>query len=264
VRLACLGSGSKGNATLVASRQCRLLIDCGLTLREFEQRAASLDFDPATLDAVLVTHEHGDHIGGVSAVARRYGVPVYLTHGTAAAGRLRGPLDLRRFNADTTLQIGDMEIDAVAVPHDAREPVQYRLSNASGRVGILTDLGHVTPHVRAAFRSCDLLMLEFNHDRAMLEAGPYPAALKRRVGGDWGHLSNTQALDLLCDVDAGRLARLVIAHMSEQNNCPERVREQLAARAPAVLARTVLAQQGAVLPWLEFESLASSGSLAAY
>jgi phosphoribosyl 1,2-cyclic phosphodiesterase len=210
---------------------------------------------------VLVTHEHSDHAAGVNALARRYDLPVYLTHGTASSGRFSGCSTLRCFNADSQLLFGEMQVDAVAVPHDSREPVQYRFSEAGVCVGILTDLGSITPHVRAAFGSCDLLVLEFNHDRELLHGGPYPAALKRRVGGDWGHLSNSQALALLRSIDLDRLQRLVVAHMSEQNNERARVEALLRDELPALLPILHWAEQDEGFPWL---ALVSEDVVAAY
>ena len=186
MRVASLGSGSRGNATLVEAAGCRVLIDCGFSVRELTARAARMAVDLASLNAILVTHEHSDHSSGVAALARRHALPVYLTHGTAASGRLDGCPELHCFNADSAFAVGELNVQAVAVPHDAREPVQYRLEHGGYRIGVLTDLGMISDHVQVAFRDCDALVLEFNHDREMLRSGPYPAALKRRVGGDWG------------------------------------------------------------------------------
>ncbi len=193
---ASLGSGSKGNATLVSDGETHLLVDCGFTLREAERRLARLGLHPRQLDALLVTHEHGDHIRGVGPLARRYGVPVWLTPGSwgqRPAGRAaRAPLD----HPQARFAVKGLCIDPVTVPHDAREPVQFRIQGGGGRhLGLLTDLGHPTEHVVQAFAGCDALVLECNHDVRMLAEGPYPPRLKRRVGGDWGHLANTQAVD---------------------------------------------------------------------
>jgi phosphoribosyl 1,2-cyclic phosphodiesterase len=250
VRVASLGSGSKGNATLVQSGECRVLVDCGFSLREVQRRCAALNFDPGELDAIFVTHEHSDHGSGVAALSRRYRIPVYLTHGTLASGRLDGCAEYRLFDADSSLALCDLAVQAVAVPHDAREPVQYRFDSAGVRVGLLTDLGSVTAHVCASFRDCDLLLLEFNHDRDMLAAGPYPAALKRRVGGDWGHLSNQQAVELLAQLRCERLQHLVVAHISEQNNQRSRVEEALAGDLPELLPKLRWAAQTTGFPWL--------------
>ncbi len=250
MQLASLGSGSRGNATLVRGGNTRLLVDCGFSLRAMEERARQLHFSLASLDAILVTHEHSDHCSGVAALSRRYSIPVYLTHGTLASGRLNGCHATQTFDADSELLIGDLEVSAIAVPHDAREPVQFRFSHGDAVAGVLTDLGSVTRHVCAAFRDCDLLLLEFNHDRAMLLAGPYPPALQRRVGGDWGHLSNTQALELLLQLDHARLRHLVIAHTSEKNNCRELISALLAEHLPALLPRAVWATQDDGFDWL--------------
>lgn len=261
MRLASLGSGSKGNATLLAAGDCRVMIDCGFSLRRLEERAARLGFDLASLDAVLVTHEHSDHASGVAALSRRYQLPVYLTHGTASSGRCDGCYRQVCFNADARFSIGDILIDAVAVPHDAREPVQYRFSHDGNCAGVLTDLGTVTAHVVSAFSSCDLLILEFNHDQELLQRGPYPPALKRRVGGDWGHLANSQALALLRKVDRPRLQRLIVAHMSEQNNDREIVQAMLGEEFPEFLPRVYWAAQDEGFPWL---AVASQEAVAAY
>ncbi|MEM9317031.1 MAG: MBL fold metallo-hydrolase [Pseudomonadota bacterium] len=251
MRVASLGSGSRGNATLVAQERTLLMIDCGFGLREIERRAQRLGVRLADLDAILVTHEHSDHTSGVAALARRYGIPVFLTHGTLASGRVAGDLDFRSFDADSTLHIGALTVHAVAVPHDAREPVQYVLESAAHRVGVLTDLGSGTPHVSAAFRGCELLLLEFNHDPGLLAEGPYPAYLKRRVGGAWGHLSNIQAADLLAELDPEGLRQLFVAHISEKNNTRDHVEAVLAERFPALLPRLGWACQEHGFPWFD-------------
>jgi len=252
VHIASLGSGSRGNATLLATAQTRIMIDCGFSLREIERRAARRRFQLSSLDALLVTHEHSDHVSGIAALARRYDLPVYLTHGTAlAAGLSELPsLELRCFDADSRFRIGDIDILTVAVPHDAREPVQYRCSSTDGCVGVLTDLGCITPHVLSAFASCDMLVLEFNHDRGLLRDGPYPPALQRRVGGDWGHLSNAQAVEMLAGIDRARLQHLVVAHTSEKNNSREHVLALLRDRVPELLPRLSWAGQERGFAWL--------------
>ena len=254
MRIASLGSGSRGNATLLAARDCLLLVDCGFSLRDAQRRAAALGVDLADLTAILVTHEHSDHSGGVAALSRRYDLPVYLSHGTLSSGRLDGCVAYRPFNAGCRLEFGAITAEAVAVPHDAREPVQYLFSGAGRRVGVLTDLGSVTTHVTEAFRGCDVLLLEFNHDPRMLAEGPYPPALKRRVRGDWGHLSNGQAIDFLERVGVEGLQRLFIAHTSEKNNSRERVEAALRERMPHLLPRIAWARQDGGFPWFEAEA----------
>ena len=253
MRVASLGSGSKGNGTVVASGDTCLLIDCGFSLRETTRRLARLGLAPADLDAILVTHEHSDHAAGVGTLSRGHGIPVYASHGTAASGRLGECAVLERFNAGEVFTVGTVTVHSVAVPHDAREPCQYRLASADRELGILTDLGSVTPHVVNAYRGCGALVLEFNHDSAMLAAGDYPPALKRRVGGDWGHLNNRQASELLAALDGPALRHLVIAHMSEKNNSPGAVREVLAAEHPAWLERAHWACQGEGFGWLALD-----------
>lgn len=220
MRFASLGSGSKGNGTLVTAAGTRVLIDCGFTLKETEQRLHRLGLEAGQLDAILVTHEHGDHLGGVGRLARRHGVPVYLTHGTARVWQDAGGLEVRRFDPDHAFDIGALRIEPFAVPHDAAQPCQFRLSHADHQLGMVSDLGHVTPHVVAHLQACDALLLECNHDVAMLADGPYPFSLKRRVGGHFGHLSNAQAAELLRQLDRQRLQHLILTHLSEVNNTP--------------------------------------------
>ena len=253
MRVASLGSGSKGNGTVVASGATHLLIDCGFSLRETTRRLARLGLAPGDLDAILVTHEHSDHAAGVGTLSRRHAIPVYASHGTAASGRLGECAALERFNAGEVFTVGDMTVRSVAVPHDAREPCQYRLAAGGCDLGVLTDLGSVTAHVVDAYCGCQGLVLEFNHDSAMLAAGAYPPALKRRVGGDWGHLNNRQASELLAALDGPALRHLVIAHMSEQNNSRAAVREVLAAEHPAWLERAHWACQGDGFGWLSLD-----------
>lgn len=227
MRFASLGSGSKGNATLVQAGDTQVMIDCGFSVRETIRRMARLGTEPSQLDAILVTHEHADHASGVAALSSRFGIPVYLTHGTLRTGRCDGSSELRPFDCEAAFSIGSLAVKAVAVPHDAAEPCQYRLHSAGHTLGILTDLGSITPHVVESFRACHSLLLEFNHDLPMLLDGPYPPQLKRRVGGDWGHLNNEQAADLLRRIDRDCLRHLVVGHISEKNNSPERAQAAL-------------------------------------
>ena len=228
VRFASLGSGSKGNGTLIDDGDTRLLIDLGFTVKESIKRLARLGMAPEDVDAILVTHEHGDHIHGVAGFARRFGTPVYLTTGTYDLKRM-GQLPRRNsINRDESFMVDSFNVMPVVVPHDAREPCQYIVTSSFDvSVGVLTDLGHITPHVEECYRDCDALLLECNHDLDMLAQGPYPHMLKQRVGGDYGHLNNHQAAGLLEMIDLARLRHLVISHISEQNNLPHLVREAL-------------------------------------
>lgn len=249
MRFASLGSGSKGNATLVESDDALVLIDCGFGVRDALARMERLGIDPARIDALLMTHEHNDHLRGVKSLTRRYGMPVYLTAGTWLASRLEGLEQVRLITPEQRFAIKDIEIDPVTVPHDAREPVQYVLEAAGRRLGVLTDIGHVTDHVKQRFRGCDGLMLELNHDPQMLAEGPYPPVLKRRVGGRWGHLANAQAVSLLRTWGTERLQRVVAAHLSEKNNLPELANQALAPLFTADDSRFMIADQTLGLGW---------------
>ncbi|MCB1699872.1 MAG: MBL fold metallo-hydrolase [Pseudomonadales bacterium] len=249
MRFSSLGSGSKGNATLVRAEDTLLMVDCGFSLREATRRLQRLEVSPEELDAILVTHEHSDHCSGVAALSRRYGIPVYLSHGTAGTGRCDGSHELRCFNSEDVFDVGCLAIKAVTVPHDAAEPCQFVLAWGEQRLGILTDLGSVTPHVLEHFSRCQSLLLEFNHDLAMLYAGNYPPSLKRRVGGDWGHLNNAQAADLLRRLGGARSGHLVVAHISENNNSRQKAEEALLSVLDS-LERVEWACQAAGFDWL--------------
>jgi phosphoribosyl 1,2-cyclic phosphodiesterase len=186
----------------------------------------------------------------VAALSRKFEIPVYLTHGTAGTGRCDGGHEQRCFNCDDVFTIGDLVVDAIAVPHDAAEPCQYRITHAQRSLGILTDLGSLTPHVVDSYRGCHSLLLEFNHDQQMLEDGPYPHALKRRVGGDWGHLNNDQAAALLQQIDGRTLQQVVVAHISEKNNCRQAAEAALLTALDS-LESVVFAEQSGGFGWLE-------------
>lgn len=252
MRLVSLGSGSRGNAALIEAGGTRLLIDCGFPLRELEQRLGRAGVDPQTLDGILVTHEHQDHAKGVGPVARRYRLPVWMTAGTRRHARSGELPQLGLFTTHgEELRIGDLRVRPFPVPHDARETAQFLFSDGRYRLAILTDLGHVTPHIIDLLQGCDALLLECNHDRTMLANGPYPPSLQRRVGGTLGHLSNDQSRDLLRRIDHCRLRFLIAGHLSEKNNTPERVRDTLLDALPGLEPRLSLALQGAVTAWHE-------------
>ena len=255
MQFASLGSGSKGNGTLVASEQTCVLVDCGFGLRDTQARLARLGVAPQDLSAILVTHEHGDHVRGVAALARRFRIPVYTTFGTAqaVAGR-RSSLDdtqLHEVRPGRAFNLGDIEVTPVAVPHDAREPCQYLFARAGLILGVLTDLGNVTPHVQTHYARCDALVLETNHCPQMLADGPYPPALKRRVGGHLGHLNNGQAAQLAAGLDASRLQHLVLSHISEKNNTPERALAAVTGAVELAASRLHVADQERGFDWLQ-------------
>jgi phosphoribosyl 1,2-cyclic phosphodiesterase len=205
-----------------------LLVDCGFALKETEMRLARLDVNPQQLCAILVTHEHGDHCSGVRVLANRYQLPVYMTAGTARSKQLASVDRPVIIDGHLSFVVGDIHVQPVAVPHDAAEPVQYVLSGFGRRLGLLTDLGTITPFVKEHYSACDALLLESNHCIDMLARSDYPASLKLRVGGRFGHLSNAQAADLLEEISTEQLQHLVIAHLSEKNNTLERVQQSLA------------------------------------
>ncbi|MDJ0881819.1 MAG: MBL fold metallo-hydrolase [Gammaproteobacteria bacterium] len=248
MQFASLGSGSKGNSTIIRSETTQVLVDCGFSLSQFEKRLQNLSVNPSDIDAILVTHEHADHGAGVIKIAQKYQIPVYTTVGTARA------LGLDVFevvHGAEEINLGELKINAVTVPHDAAEPVQFTFVDQKNhcKFGLLTDTGHVTPHMRNAYDDCDGLLLEFNYDDLMLQQGPYPANLKQRIAGGFGHLSNQQSLEMLGHMKSEQLTCLIAAHISEKNNSPELVANLL---KPIPLSITpVLACQQHGFSWKE-------------
>jgi phosphoribosyl 1,2-cyclic phosphodiesterase len=221
IGFASLGSGSAGNALLVESGTTCLMVDCGFGQRETLRRLARLERKPEDLAGILVTHEHGDHVGGVFPLARRHKLPVWLTYGTyAACEPVVAGVDVRIIDSHDSFAIGALEIRPYPVPHDAREPVQFVFSDGTRRLGLLTDAGEITRHMLDVLTGIDGLILECNHDAAMLASSSYPASLKRRIAGRLGHLENAAAASLVWEIDASNLQHVVAAHLSEQNNHP--------------------------------------------
>ncbi|MEZ5739265.1 MAG: MBL fold metallo-hydrolase [Burkholderiaceae bacterium] len=252
MQFASLGSGSEGNGLLVRSCEGTVLIDCGFGLKACRARMQALDVDPDSLAAILVTHEHADHIGGVFRLAVAHRIPVYLTHGTLHEARVpEAARDLvRPLVADQVFELAGLQVHAVPVPHDAREPVQFVIDSGKSRLGVLTDLGHGSAHVIRAFQRLDALVLECNHDPAMLADNPrYPASLKKRIGGPFGHLSNQAAADILSQLEPRRLKRLVAAHLSAHNNTPALARAALAAAMSCAVGDIEVADQAQGLAW---------------
>jgi len=225
MRFSSLGSGSKGNATVVHHGDTFLLIDCGFSVKETEKRLSLLGLQVRDLSGIAVTHEHSDHIRGVPSLAKKYQLPVLMTAGTHKSLKSDVDIDLSFIESDISFSLGDLEVTPVSVAHDAREPVQFVIRGGQMVLGILTDLGCVTPHVLENYRFCHGLLVECNHDTDMLAMGPYPPSLKHRVGGDWGHLNNQQAKHLLQNIQTEQLQQLVIGHISQKNNSLDLVKK---------------------------------------
>jgi phosphoribosyl 1,2-cyclic phosphodiesterase len=230
MRFASLGSGSEGNGLLVESGTTRLLVDCGFSLAETVARLARLGVEPESVAAVLVTHEHDDHVGGVARFSRKYNKPVWLTHGTltAAQASLAGLETVRVFDCHARFSVEAIEVEPYTVPHDAREPSQFVFGDGKVRLGLLTDAGSLTAHMRAVLGGLDAFVLECNHDPELLRNSSYPERLKQRIGGRFGHLSNDTAAELLTLLDCSRFRHVVAAHLSRKNNRPELARAALA------------------------------------
>jgi phosphoribosyl 1,2-cyclic phosphodiesterase len=220
MKFASLGSGSKGNATLISNGKTTLLVDCGFSARETEKRLHRLNFDASKLTAIVVTHEHGDHVNGVRVLARKYQLPIYATAGTAGCLSADVTRLVTTFSSHEVFDIDGLEIHPFPVPHDAREPSQFVFNDGQHRVGLLTDVGISTPIIEQALSSCDALLLEANHDMEMLDNSDYHEQLKYRVSGRLGHLNNVQATKILSKIDTSRLQHIVAMHLSEQNNSP--------------------------------------------
>lgn len=255
MRFCSLGSGSAGNATLVEAgppgRPTRVLIDCGFSLRELELRLARCGVLPEELDAIFVTHEHGDHIGCAVALARRQRIPLWTSRGTwEALGRPEAD-GLEAFARDgQAVAIGALELMPYTVPHDAREPLQLRCSDGARRLGILTDAGSVTPHMATQLQRCEALIIECNHDAQMLAQSRYPASLKARIAGTHGHLSNDAAMDLASRCGHAGLHHVVAAHLSEGNNRPDLARAALAVGFGIGTTEVIVAEAATGFGWL--------------
>lgn len=222
IRFASLGSGSKGNATLIESgandADTRILLDCGFSTKEVESRLMKLQRSAESISAIVITHEHSDHIIGVGRLARKYKIPVWLTHGTWDKCRDRDFPETHFINPHEDFEINDLLLHPFPVPHDAREPCQFVFSDGSSKLGIATDLGSITPHVIKQLDNVDGLLLECNYDSHMLHNGIYPQKLKERVSGNKGHLDNKQSTQLLQCLKVDKLKHIIGMHVSEKNN----------------------------------------------
>lgn len=249
MQLASLGSGSKGNATLLRCDTSCVLIDCGYSLKQLEKRLQRLAVTIDDITAILLTHEHSDHGAGIARLLSRRDIPLWTSIGTARALKLES---FRPISGGQQFDVcDDLQVQAVTVPHDAAEPIQFVFTQRSSgrRLGILTDSGHVTTHMKQAYDGVHALLLEFNYDEQMLQHGPYPWHLKQRVGGLHGHLSNVQSVQMLQQIDTGQLDCLIAAHISEKNNSAQIVQQML--QQAALKCEPILATQQEGFAWVE-------------
>ena len=256
IRFRSIGSGSGGNATVVEASSgittTRLLVDAGFSLKELDLRLARAGLAASDLDAVFVTHEHGDHIGCALALAEREQLPLWMSRGTwRATGGFGAPATLRFARDAEPIAIGDIEVHPFTVAHDAAEPLQLRCGDGGLRLVVLTDLGSITAHMIDNVAGCDAIVLECNHDAAMLASSRYPPSLKARIGGRFGHLSNATAAEILARCASARLQHVVAAHLSRENNRPELARAALAGCFGGAGEAIVIADPLAGFDWLQ-------------
>ena len=222
MKLCVLGSGSSGNSTFIEHGSTRFLIDAGLRAKELVERLSRIQVDPATLDAIFISHEHHDHIGGAGPLARKFKIPIYispraLNHTSSALQHLAHvPIA-----ADLPMQLGSITVTPFSTPHDSVDPLGFALRAGSCRVCILSDIGFLPESVRNRLRNCDLLVIESNHDLEMLRTGPYPWSLKQRVMSNYGHLSNEALAYFLNEHVDGLQRKIMLTHLSRQNNHPQ-------------------------------------------
>src|SRR6202046_4035838 len=260
VSVSMLASGSRGNCALVSSASTKILVNAGTSGRETFKRMKSLGEDPQSISAILITHEHSDHVYGLAVLAKKLRIPIYMTGATHAAwaralrnekGERPQLEKLEKFESGHRFQVGDIEVKPFTIPHDAADPVGFTFRVEGAKVSIATDLGYLPANVRDHLRGSDILIMESNHDVEMLRGGSYPWSVKQRVASNVGHLSNEKLADFFTgDYDNGA-AFVVLAHLSEQNNHPEIARREaehaLAARGGLFQNRVVVAVQSEVM-----------------
>lgn len=229
MRVSVLGSGSSGNATLVWAGNTRVLVDAGFSGRDLARRLGAVEVNADEVDAIVITHDHGDHTRGMGVFARRHGTPLYMTEPTrqACAKLLRGGETVRTYRPGRVFNVGDVRVEPFITVHDAADPVGVAVvDECTGlRLGVATDLGRPTSQIRHALSGCDLLILEANHDEVLLHASPYPVSVKRRIASSHGHLSNEAAARFVVELLHPRLAGVILAHLSNECNRPELARK---------------------------------------
>lgn len=266
MKLACLGSGSRGNSVLVEAGDTVILVDAGFSGVELERRLARLGIEPERVAAVVVTHEHRDHTSGAGVAARRWGWPLHLTRATAdaCATLLRGEEKLTIHPRDARFAIGDLRVQLVPTCHDASDPVAVHLtcSRSGLRVGVATDIGRATTAVRAAFRDCHFLVLEANHDEVRLREARYPWSVKQRIGGSRGHLSNRLAGELAAELHHPHLGGILLAHLSQECNEMDMARAEVerTLRRLRFRGRVAVASQDEPSEWFDVARLSDRAS----
>jgi phosphoribosyl 1,2-cyclic phosphodiesterase len=246
-----LGSGSRGNAVYISDGTTAILVDAGFSAREIDRRLRDREIDPAGLKALLITHEHTDHVKGVERLVRRHHLPVYLTAGTGRSVDPDGVLpDVVPFACGREFRIGTLTVRPFSIPHDAGDPVGFTVTANGIRIGIATDLGQPTALVRDHLQGCRVLILESNHDPDMLKNGPYPWFLKQRIRGRTGHLSNQDSGRLLSDLVHTGLEHVILAHLSETNNTPQMALAEAGRVLSGSHVRLTAAAQGSPTPLL--------------
>ena len=234
VSVSVLASGSRGNTSLVESSQARILVDAGISCRETFKRLKSIGVDPRTISAILITHEHADHVGGLATLAKKLNVPVFMTGATHEAwkrsqrdetGETKPLARFELFFAGRSFQVADITVTPFTIPHDAADPVGFTFRAEGTKIAIATDLGYMPASVCDHLRKCDVLVIESNHDVEMLRVGPYPWSVKQRVMSRVGHLSNDSLAQFFAKHYDGGASYILLAHLSEQNYHPEVARK---------------------------------------
>jgi len=230
VSISVLASGSRGNTAVIESARARILVDAGISCRETFKRLKLAGLEPKSLSAILITHEHSDHVYGLATLAKKLDVPVFMTGATHQAwarslrddaGQLPTLAKLEIFSAGRQFQIADITVTPFTIPHDAADPVGFTFRAEGAKIAFATDLGYMPASVRDHLRRCDVIIIESNHDVEMLRVGPYPWSVKQRVMSRVGHLSNDSLAQFFAEDYDGGASHIVLAHLSEQNNHPE-------------------------------------------
>ena len=252
MKFASLGSGSRGNATIVYSQDTYIMVDCGFSAKEATQRLGQIGLNPIKINAILLTHEHGDHVKGAGAFSRRYKTPIWSTFGTYQQAKL-GKLPAIHYISPHGghFKIKNIEVMPYAVPHDAKEPCQYTFQAENKKLAILTDIGCITPHILKHLADLNGLLVEANHDPKMLQRSAYPPSVRKRVASNMGHLNNMQTVELLKKMNYEHLKTLVIGHLSEQNNQVEMVHDEIKKVVSAFQQPFKILQQDVPSEWFQ-------------